>query len=313
LVLRIDICSDLHVDRNNQKTSLLVQPGTGPTHWPAGQVGNRDAFFAFDFEWYRNPGSSICIIAGDVSDSLNETIDVIEHAAKFYEHVVFVDGNHEHYNADYRLNMILFPDDFHDKLNVLDTMYELRAHFANSPNIHYLDGLTDVSWRHGDTLFIGANCWYDWLAHEPRGIAKQTAFWEWHISSHDRTLDFDEFGLPDALGLVQLTNMHSAFEEANNNPAIKHVVVVTHTAPSQQFTKWEGNQSRWDKLTPSYVNTGAQSIINANTKDKLKLWAFGHTHNRVRVDYDGTIYVNNGYGIPHNSLGTFQMETVEIK
>lgn len=304
MTLKLDICSDLHVDADFHKTRLLNRPGEGPSHWTADTMGDPSQYFHFDFQWYRNPGSSVCIIAGDISDKFDDVVDVLEDASEFYDHVIFVDGNHE-----MRQDKNWTNGDA--ETTVSDTMCDLRIVLKGIPNVHYLNGIDDVSYRIDDTLFVGANGWYDWRCHEIRGITKLDAMIKWK-TSYDSRLKFDEFSNPDTLGSIQFMNMASAVERANANPDIKNIVMVTHTCPDQQFAKWSPNLD-FNKMTPSYVNTMSDLVLKADTQNKLKLWVFGHIHNRINVDVDGIRYINNSYGIKSDGLSTlWEMVSFEV-
>ena len=79
----IDIVSDLHID---QWDKTLRQDN------PLGSRINDP----LDWHKVRNHDSKILVVAGDASDSIDMTIEYMNHVSSFYEHVLLVDGNHEH-------------------------------------------------------------------------------------------------------------------------------------------------------------------------------------------------------------------------
>jgi metallophosphoesterase superfamily enzyme len=40
--------------------------------------------------------SKILIVAGDICDDLNDSINYLDHISQYYDKVLYVDGNHEH-------------------------------------------------------------------------------------------------------------------------------------------------------------------------------------------------------------------------
>lgn len=298
-MLKIDICSDLHVDRHHSATKPLILPGDGPSHWPVGHVGDRDKYFHFDFEWYRTAGSNVLIIAGDISDHLSDVQDVVTHAAKFYEHVVIVDGNHEHHG--------------HAETACIDDTIDLISDMKISiPNLIYLDGYHDARQDIGRTAFIGGNCWYDWRCYEPKGIMFPEVFASWDDHSNDTKLDFGVHGWPSEYGAVQVQALLDNFEEANRNPNIDSIVLVTHSAPLAECLRWYEDNHAWNVGSPSYVNSELSKLFEANTNGKLKLWAYGHTHTRRTWSHKGVTLVNNCYGYPRENLGGWSMVNVEV-
>lgn len=298
VLLKIDICSDLHVDRHHNQTSLLIRPGEGPSHWPVGHLGDRDKFFHFDFGWYRTPGSNVLVIAGDISDHLNDVQDVVTHAAKFYDHVVITDGNHEHHGQ-------------RDTTTVDDTIGLITDIKLSVPNLIYLDGGESVRHDIGRTAFIGGNCWYDWKCYEPKGIMFPEVYASWDDHSSDVNLDFGDHRWPNVLGDLQIEALLGALESANRDPNIDSVVVVTHSAPLAECLNWHEDNRSWNVGSPSYVNTNLAKLFAANT-GKIKLWAYGHTHTRRRWSHEGVTLVNNCYGYPRENLGGWAMANVEV-
>ena len=78
--MNFDLISDLHIDQ-----------------WPDDQKLN-----------FKGLGTSLtCVVAGDVSQSLNKTKEFLYQLSDHYNQVIFVDGNHEH-KANYS-NIIIDP------------------------------------------------------------------------------------------------------------------------------------------------------------------------------------------------------------
>lgn len=246
-------------------------------------------FSHFDFKKHRTVGASTLVITGDVSDNVDDLFELLGEASRIYEHVVFTDGNHEH----------------HSTINTyaVDTNMALIHSFANSlPNVHYLNGDKDCRFDIGRTAFIGANAWYDWRCHEPRGITFPMALASWCDYSKDNSLYFGTFNWPNVFGAAQIDQMKTAIEQANQDSFIDSIVVVTHSAPIADCLEWREGDTVWNTGSPSYVNTGLEQLFDLNT-GKIKLWAYGHTHTRRTFTHKGVTLVNNCYGYPHENIG----------
>lgn len=294
--MRIDICSDLHVDKHHGVTRLLTMPGEGPSHWPVGHVGERDKYFHFDFQWYRNPGSEVLVIAGDVSNNIEDTYSVLEHACKFYDNVVFVDGNHEHYSGE----------------TIDDNMDTIMDFQVSLPNLIYLDGGDFCRRDIGRVAFIGGNGWYDWRCYEDRGISFPKAFASWDDNSNDRDLNFGHYGWPNIIGTSQVINIVDAAKKADQDPNIDSIVMVTHTAPHADCLRWDSTNLDWNAGSPSYVNTELSQVFDTNVNGKIKVWAYGHTHTRRSWVHRDIFMVNNCYGYPNENTGGWFMANAEV-
>ena len=51
----------------------------------------------FPFE-FKKTNSEYLIVAGDISDTLNTSLNYLDQISDHYEKILFVDGNHEHVN-----------------------------------------------------------------------------------------------------------------------------------------------------------------------------------------------------------------------
>ena len=154
-----DLISDFHVEMNvGWNTTSLYKKGD-PLH----------------FAWHRarNEGSDILVVAGDTANSHDFTRDVIAEAARYYEHVIFTDGNHDHYT------------NFRNKMTVMRDMEWFNQQFTHrnrvAENVTYLD--RHNTYKVGRTLFIGANGWYNFLYS--KGAVRQAQYRAWKHGSND--------------------------------------------------------------------------------------------------------------------------------
>ena len=94
---KIDIVSDLHVDQWNPNYN---------NKYPCGEISNNPYNFKY-------PESDILVIAGDISDDINISIDTLNTASEYYDKVIFVDGNHEHVH---KYPYLYTYDEIYDKI-----------------------------------------------------------------------------------------------------------------------------------------------------------------------------------------------------
>lgn len=265
-----DLANDIHVDL-----------------WAGGVL-------AIDWEEMKNPGSDVLIVSGDTSNHVDEVYFVIKDAADYYEHVIFTDGNHEHY--------------FH-KGTVDDLERMFRVDFENNKKVTYLDGLTNI--RIDDTLFVGANGWYDFRAREP-GIPYLKCKTNWAKKMNDnRMIHFDGV-LPDLRAENHAKILAKVVDSQQKHDELD-IVVVTHTAPHRNLV----GLGRFDDslLDGAFCNTQMSLVREADKNNKIKIWCYGHTHVRDDRTIDGIRYVNNcrGYESERWAMGKWFIAQIDTE
>src|SRR5690349_2043526 len=149
--MKIDICSDMHIDHWWHTTKVLALDGP-KTVWHDGSA------LYVDWAWYRENvgGGDVLIIAGDLSNSIEVATKSLLHASEVYRYVVYVDGNHEHYN----------------KMPYSRNMVDIALACAMLPNVVFLSSDSPV-FTVEHVAFVGANGWYDWQCYASKGISKE--------------------------------------------------------------------------------------------------------------------------------------------
>lgn len=125
--MQFDYVSDLHIDHWDKRFVTNTQYGKAKN---------------YPMDW-SNARSDILVVAGDISDNIDNSVKYLREIKKHYKKILFVDGNHEHYCI---------------KPSLLDHYYFSEA-FRNTKDIHYLpkeDVIID------GTLFIGCCGWWDY-------------------------------------------------------------------------------------------------------------------------------------------------------
>lgn len=283
--MKYDLVSDMHVEMNNLWKN-------DPTYDGISSI----------YPWHHFRKSEVLVVAGDCSNDPRVTATVIEEAREFYPHVIFTDGNHEHY--------IGYRD---PEQTVGHNMGFFREFADERPSVTYLDGEKTVTIDR--TLFIGANGWYDWTAHSFLSRDRQHNLWK--LESNDsRCIRFSPDGYPDKMARRQAEQLRILVEQAQDNPDIDQIAVVTHTIPHRSGVIPDTHP--WGHLNGSYHNAVMGQVWIADKAKKIVSWVFGHTHYHHDFVAEGIRFVNNARGYYAHSpkaeskfLGPIQIDTEE--
>ena len=197
-----------------------------------------------------------------------------------FPHVVYIMGNHEHYNFD-----------------TVDTYNRLKAELADLPNIHVLEKET---WEHNDMTFVAGTLWTDMNKGDPltlwhcnKGMSdfqviknsnrmvqhKRNVYHE-SERNEDGTLvvkSVDHYQTPSKWSPEDSVEDHKKMMDyikiATENKT-KQYVVVTHHAPSPISI---AECYRHDTLmNGAFASDLSEFILN---RPQIKLWTHGHMHN----------------------------------
>jgi len=261
--MKFDFISDLHVEHNQAWNDNPSYDGVSAI-----------------YPWHLEAKSDILIIGGDCSNDPFITLGVIEEARPFYKHVIFTDGNHEHY-IGYSNSLATVG---------LNTDFFLK-YAEDQDNVTFLNG--ETSYRNGSTLFVGANGWYDWTSHGWTSRNQQHQAWK-RDSNDSRCIRYDEDGYPDKLARRQAEQLRNIVAEAQLDDTIEEIVITTHTIPHRKGMLPDNH--RWGYLNGSYHNTLMDMVWMADEVNKIKFWGFGHTHFHHDFVEHGIRFVNNSRG-----------------
>lgn len=267
--MKIDVCSDLHV------------PKQGTVNWSS----------------IKNQGSSILLVAGDISDSIFKSAEVLCDAAKYYDRVIAVLGNH----------------DFYDYASPTNGASVMRSLTSGCHGIVTVLGGSQVETRirlspFEELSIVGDTGWYDWRSHIDLGISEKQAYDSWQQYMNDAIhINFDGM-TPQDYAEIQAKRIRSAISEGNTCPSVESIIVMTHMVPRQDLTYEHPTNMIWNSLTPSYVNTGLTDISDVNTNRKVKYHVYGHTHMRGMSEINDIIYLNNACGMRDENIGWFMAQ-----
>lgn len=229
---QFDYVSDLHIDYWDPKWMTLYMSSGNASDFP--------------LDWDKmNIGSDILVIAGDICDKLEYSIEYMKSLLKYYKKILFVDGNHEH---TYQ----------HPHLYKRD---HIAAKFKGLENIHYLpkeDVIID------GTAFIGLCGWWDYGCEGDMQACYK------FLQDHPQD---EKINLAKRIVIrarEEAEKMKKKIARYQRLKEIKDIVIVTHTLPVPKYARrLETEYNHFFKiLDPDLMNE----------KSKIKRWVFGHTH-----------------------------------
>lgn len=252
--MKIDVISDLHLDSwvNKNKGKWLN---------------------AFIDKIIPDERSNTLVIAGDLSHKNTQTVNAVKYLTEFYENIVIVAGNHDHY--------IIYNDlidkygDSHGRVSDLKNRLDKidGVHFLQKESVE-IEGIT----------YAGCTGWYDGKYSEleigtPPGILDNM----WTLFADARYI-FTSDGTPFKWKAEH--EEHRAFLDEATSYAD---VIVTHHIPI------------WEKMRDLFRSSPFTSFFHFNGyplthKFKGKAWIYGHTHDHYVYDYDGCKMICNPLG-----------------
>jgi len=243
--MKIAICSDIHLEfgdlpiKNTENADVLVLAG------------------------------DICVAAGfgrSFYDS-ERYHEFFKQCSEQFRDVVYIMGNHEHYNGDYC------------------TSYQiLKDQLEKYSNIHFLEKEFKII---KGVMFIGATLWTDFNKQDSYSMnSAERQMNDYRIiknSLKDRRL----IALDTLYDHQQTLEKITAFYDAHDLP----VVMVGHHAPSHTSVK--PMYERDYHMNGAYRSDLEQFIID---KPRIKLWVHGHTHSEFDYMVGTTRVVANPRG-----------------
>ena len=252
--MKYDIGSDLHVDIN-------------------ARVG------VPKFSEMKNDGSDTIVLAGDLANNPELAVKVLAMAASVYKNVIFVDGNHEHYNGRDTI------------ASIADNMDYFSEAARLIPNVTYLTGDNHIIID--GVMFVGANAWYNFTFSPPM-YSIDAVRNDWNTWSDAISSNFDK--MPDVYANEQASLIAQVVADAQDNLDVKKIVVVTHTVPNINGIQVKNNPS-WDRCNAYFGSSKMAKVWAADVNRKIIHAVCGHTHTRNDfIDCDGIRFVINPRG-----------------
>lgn len=231
---------------------------------------------------WRGLGTSLtCVVAGDVSRDHQLTVSFLKHLCDSYAHVMFVDGNHEHFRSYDRIQENV---DFLDK---------------KLGNLKNLTFLADASLVIEDTAFIGSNGWWTFDFPELAGASNR-------IQCMEEFCQRENWTMKDAVSIWTAAQEQSEFlgnvvENLQMNDDITEIVVITHTVPRMDLGRVDPayGDYGWSKMG----NSSMKDILNFDVEGKISTWCYGHNHvSPLDQTIDGVRYISHPRGRHFDSM-----------
>ena len=277
---KIDFVSDLHIE--------MWDPQYNIKH-PCGERSNNP----LDINIFKNSDSKILIVAGDTSDSLELSIKKLDEIGKYYEKVLFIDGNHEHVNK--------IPN-MYSQYEIEELTNKINKSRGNSNNkLHFL---SISPYQVGKSVIIGVNGWWDYNNYDEETIKDKSMnyFNNWHHVSKSNSKIYCynclSFSSEDYKRLSYFVKKYENDETVNN------IIIVTHTVPLEIFADYM-------KMSTD----GNTKLINVlNYSSKISHWIFGHSHKTYDYKYNDVRFISNPRGrYEDENREKYDVKSIEIK
>jgi len=237
----------------------------------------------------------------------NRYHNFMQRCCEQFAHVIYIMGNHEHYNGDFAKT----ESHLKDVLGYLKNLYILER------EIKVID----------DVTFVGGTLWTDMNREDPLTLYHMTRMMNDFriIGNSNKNVNyktFDDIDYPDKPTfrtraakfspedtVEEHGKMRGYVQQIVQGKTDQKFVVVGHHAPSRLSTH---EQYAHDTV----MNGGYSSELDAFIQDhpQIRLWTHGHTHHNFDYMIGETRVVCNprGYHGHEAQARTWQLQTVEI-
>jgi predicted phosphodiesterase len=286
-----------------------------------------DLHLEFDtLELNNTEGADVLVLSGDIcvakdlafTESMRSEkwMKFFTHCSEQFKDVIYIMGNHEHYNGDFA-----------------KSYDQLRGALSELPNIHVMEKEFITL---GDVTFICGTLWTDMNKEDPHTLYSIKGYMNDYrvIENSDAMIHFKapvygtkEDGSTDyhnvvrqeyhkrpakftpELSVIEHKAMLKLIDEVTKHMATEKIVVVGHHAPSKLSTK---PQYQDDVM----VNGAYSSDLSEFILDRpmIKVWTHGHTHDTFDYLLGSTRIVCNprGYHGYEDRADNFQLQYIEV-
>lgn len=287
----------------------------------------------------ENPGVDVLIMSGDICvvadlrenepyaqvnpKKAKKIHDFFKNVSDNFPHVVYVAGNHEHYNYDFQ-----------------HTLKDLKRHLEYLPNIHVLD---KEYWDFSDKVrFFGGTLWTDMNKEDPLTLShvsrrmndfmlvKNSATYVYQTvpiyeTDENGSTVHNENGQPIQISTkrkqyastftpedavvdhkLMMEALTKAYDDLSEG---MDIVVVGHHAPSKAST--HPRYAHEMIMNGAYSSDLSEFILD---RPKIKLWTHGHTHEDFDYMIGSTRIVCNprGYDGYEKRADNFTLKVIEL-
>ena len=260
-IKKILIVSDLHIDQWSNKLTMK---------YPCGKISH----YPLNKQLFINK-TDYLIIAGDISDNIDLSLQYLNSISFYFEKILFIDGNHEH--VEYYPNLLSH------------TQIQDKIKKNNNDAIHYLSNSPFII---NKTAVIGCCGWWNYN-NDTTTINDNinNYFKDWIPLTKKQSTLFTENVIKRSK--TELKYIKDYINKYNNDTSIESIIIVTHTVPIDILC----DEHKFDSLGNHQMY---DQIINNHTfNKKIKYWIYGHTHGHTKtVKINGIDFIQNSRGRP---------------
>lgn len=257
--MKLQIVSDLHLEFNK---SVSIKNAGADVLCLAGDI-------CLAQHLYRHPINSLGINNAEHGDSAANYRKFFDQVSKEFDHVLYIMGNHEHYNGLWN-----------------ETANRLREALEPWSNITLMD---DIWLNFGDVRIVGTTLWSDFNKGDPLTMMNIKAMMnDYHI------VKIKNNGVYHKLRPIDTLEAHHRAIQTIKLGAETwdgKVVVLGHHSPS--FKSVHPIYQNNDLMNGAYHSELSDYILS---QDKIKLWIHGHTHHCFDYSIGGCRIVCNPHG-----------------
>ena len=291
--MKIAICSDLHLEfgtislENTEHADVLILSGDICVAKDLLKKNQADVGF---------------------SNLRSEKIHLFfEECCARFPYVVYIFGNHEHYNGDFG-----------------DTFERIRDCLDYLPNLHILDKQVVTL---GDTTFIGGTLWTDMNREDSLTLMNMTSMMNDFrcVTNKNRDVNYKTFDDPENPDKPTFRTRTAKFspEDAvvDHREFLQYIKIIVEGKHDQKFVVCGHHAPSRASTHPRYradelMNGGYSSDLSEFILDRpqIKLWTHGHTHNPFDYVIGTTRIVCNprGYIGYEQEADNFELKFVEV-
>jgi predicted phosphodiesterase len=246
--------------------------------------------------------ADVLILAGDICtvkhfhsrvEMEKAYYEFFKNCSEQFKHVLYVLGNHEHYN--YQFNY---------------TVLDLKRKLADFSNIYVLDNET---FELDNKTFIGSTLWTDMNNECPLTMnAAQFAMPDFKIVKYYDGVNYRKYSPEQSVKehYKSLQYIKNVIRNCNDKDHYleRDVIVVTHHSPSHRSIH---PKYKHEELMNGAFHNNLDYMMEL--ADNIKLWVHGHTHDEFDYTIGITRVVCNPRGYPkENQHGSFKLKYVEV-
>lgn len=240
-----------------------------------------------------------------------------------FPHVVYIAGNHEHYNGDYANTLTILKD----RLSYLKNVNVLDREFIEIDDIIFFGGTLWTDMNNEDPLTLyeirrkmndfriveDSSTPVNYKAYTPKDKPVGMSDEEWLKLPYEERCILEFKTRTGKLSPEKVVEEHKSFLNylkagIESRPEMKWIV-CGHHSPSKMSTK-----PRYEKeviVNGAYSSDLSEFILD---RPQIKLWTHGHTHHKFDYMIGSTRVVCNprGYIGYEDSADHFKLEYIEV-